>query len=67
MPEPYKSMSMLLKAKHWAKFMVLPPLIVNRKKEEKGEIKSIIKFSLISTSLSLFTFKKSACQSLLSP
>jgi hypothetical protein len=28
MPEPLKSMSLLLKAKHWAKFMVLPPLIV---------------------------------------
>jgi hypothetical protein len=28
MLEPLKSMSLLLKAKHWAKFMVLPPLIV---------------------------------------
>ena len=61
MLEPFKSMSMLLKAKHWAKFMVLLPLIVNRKKEAKCQIKSIIKFSLISTSLSLFTFKRGAC------
>ena len=59
MPEPFKSMSMLLKVKHWARFMVLPSLIVNRKKEEKRQIKSIIKFSLISTTL--FTFKKGAC------